>query len=139
MSIDSIERTVHATNRWVHEVDAELGEGEERAYQAMRAVFHALRDRVGVDESAELAAQLPELLRGVFFEGWVPSRTPQAYRDSETFLRRVEEKLRAHGTTEASYATRAVMAVVRRHVSEGELRDVMAVLPEHLRGLLEAE
>jgi uncharacterized protein (DUF2267 family) len=48
------------------EVDEELG-GEDRecAYRALRAVLHALRDRLTVDVSAKLAAQLPTLIRGV--------------------------------------------------------------------------
>lgn len=137
-SIDSVERTVHVTNRWLHEVAKELGEDEARAYQALRAVLHALRDRVGVDEAAQLAAQLPELLRGVFYEGWVPSRTPEAYHDAGTFLARIERDLHLHGATEASYAVRAVMDVLGRHVSEGELRDVMAVLPPAVRELVDA-
>jgi len=137
-SIESVERTVHVTNRWLHELAAELGGDEQHAYQTLRAVLHALRDRLSVDEAAQLAAQLPELLRGVFYEGWVPARTPETYRDADTFLRHVAVQLRLHGTTEASYATQAVMTVLRRHVSEGELRDVMAVVPASVRTLLAA-
>ena len=135
-SIHPVERTVHVTNRWLRELSEELGEGEPRAYETLRAVLHALRDRLGVDEAAQLAAQLPELLRGVFYEGWVPARTPQTYRHAEDFLERVGHDLGLHGPTEASYAVEGVMTVLRRHVSAGELADVMAVMPPAVRELL---
>jgi len=56
------------------------------AYRALRAVMHAIRDRLTVDETAQLAAQLPELIRGIYYEGWDPSRTPASYHDSKSFL-----------------------------------------------------
>ena len=135
-SIHPVERTVHVTNHWLHELSEQLGEDESRAYEALRAVLHALRDRMGVEEAAQLAAQLPELLRGVYYEGWVPSRTPERYRHAEPFLERVARDLGLHGPTEASYAVEAVMTILRRHVSEGELADVMAVMPPAVRELL---
>ena len=76
-----IERNVEKTNVWLKDLAAELGTDDRRyAYRVLRAFFHVLRDRLTVDESAQLAAQLPELLRGVYYEGWRPSHTPPACR-----------------------------------------------------------
>lgn len=137
-SPDSIDSTVAKTREWIDETAAELGTEDRReAYRVLRAFLHVVRDRIGVNEAAQLAAQLPQLLRGAFYENWVPSRTPERYRDRDTFLRKLAEQTLLAGETEASYAAAAAMRVLRRHVSEGELEDVLANFPVDLRELLE--
>jgi uncharacterized protein (DUF2267 family) len=135
---DSLDRSVVKTREWIDETAVELGTEDHRAaYRALRAVLHAVRDRIGVNETAQLAAQLPLVLRGAFYEDWVPSRVPETYRDREEFLRRIIRDARLAGQTEASYAAAAVVTVMSRHVSSGELEDVMRGLPTDLRELLE--
>jgi len=57
-----IDRSVEKTHVWLNELAAELGrEDHQYAYRVLRAVLHAVRDRLTVDEAAQLAAQLPEL------------------------------------------------------------------------------
>jgi len=56
--------------------------------------LHATRDRLPVEEVAQLGAQLPMLLRGSYYEGWVPARAPLKERRREQFLARIEEELR---------------------------------------------
>ena len=57
---------------WVNEVAGELDWDVTRAYRLLRAVLHALRDWLPPEEMSDLAAQLPVLIRGVFFESWRP-------------------------------------------------------------------
>jgi uncharacterized protein (DUF2267 family) len=54
----------------------------------------------------------------------------------DEFLAGVASEGRLAGETEASLAVQAVGATLRRHVSAGELDDVLAVLPASLRPLL---
>jgi uncharacterized protein (DUF2267 family) len=134
-----LQRSVDQARHWMDEIAAELGHDDRRgAYRALKAVLHTLRDRSTVEEAAQLASQLPELIRGAFYENWVPARTPERYRDADTFLRRVRDHADLAGETEASYAVDAVMAVLRRHVSAGELADVVATMPAPIRDLLQA-
>jgi uncharacterized protein (DUF2267 family) len=136
-TVETFERTVHVTNRWLVDAAAALGtEDRQEAYHAVRAALHALRDRLPVAEAAQLAAQLPTLLRGVFYEGWRPAATPERYHDVATFLERVAANGAYAGHTEASMAADATMAMLRAHVSAGEIADVLADLPEPIRGLL---
>ena len=75
----SIDATVDRTNRVLKDIEEAYGWPKERrnqSYNALRAVLHTLRDRVTVDESAQFAAQLPTLVRGIYYEGWDPSRVP---------------------------------------------------------------
>ena len=136
--IELIDRNVQQTNIWLNEVAEACGvEDRHAAYRILRAFLHALRDRITVDEAAQLAAQLPELMRGIYYEGWDPSRTPEKYHEAEPFLRRIAKEALLAGTTEASYAAAGAASVLRRHVSEGEIRDVLAMLPGPVREIVE--
>jgi uncharacterized protein (DUF2267 family) len=102
----------------------------------LRACLHALRDRLPVDEAAQLAAQLPVLIRGIYYENWDPSKTPLKYRSLDEFLGRIAAEGGLDGETEASYAIEATARILDRHVSPGELEDVRAVLPPELRATM---
>ena len=70
------------------EFAAEFGtEDRQFAYRVTRAWLHALRDRLPVPVAANFAAQLPEVLRGVFYGGWSPSRVPVKFGPREYVLR----------------------------------------------------
>jgi uncharacterized protein (DUF2267 family) len=133
-----IERTVEKTHIWLGELSQELGGADRRyAYRALRAVLHALRDRLPVDVAAKLAAQLPLLIRGLYYENWDPSRTPMPIRDVDAFLDRVAREGHMAGETEASLAVTAVVRVLSRHVSSGEIDELRRVLPDALKDLIE--
>jgi uncharacterized protein (DUF2267 family) len=134
-----IERTVEKTNIWLKDLADELGvEDRHYAYRALRAVLHTLRDRLTVEAAATLAAQLPTLIRGIYYEDWNPSRTPLPLHGVDAFLGHVASEGRLSGETEASLAVTAVARVLREHVSPGEIEDVLAMLPQELRVLIEA-
>jgi uncharacterized protein (DUF2267 family) len=132
-----IERSVEKAHIWLNDIaEAMETEDHQLAYRVLRAYLHALRDRLPVDEAAQLAAQLPDLIRGIYYEGWNPSGTPVKYRGYADFLDRVAGEALLEGETEASYAVGAAAEVLRRHVSAGEIEDVRAILPEELRPIL---
>jgi uncharacterized protein (DUF2267 family) len=57
--VPTLEHSIHQTNGWLGDVAAELdGTDRQYAYRTLRATLHALRDRLTVDEAAQLAAQL---------------------------------------------------------------------------------
>jgi uncharacterized protein (DUF2267 family) len=133
------DRSAQQAHDWSRELARGLGHEDERAaYRVLRAVLHVIRDRLPVTESAQLAAQLPTLIRGIYYEGWRPSAVPATYHDVDSMLARVADEAGLAGETEASLAVSAVVDLLRRHVSEGELNDVAAVLPGSIRPLLGA-
>jgi uncharacterized protein (DUF2267 family) len=135
--IRGLDHSIERTNIWLAELAAELGtDDRHEAYRVLRAFLHALRDRLTVEEAAELAAQLPILMRGVFFQDWQPSRTPERYRDRDEFLARFAAEADLEGESTVSFAAEAALFTFRRHVSDGEVTDILAVLPEDLRELL---
>lgn len=124
-----IKATVAKTNLWLHELRDDLGvEDSQIAYRALRAVLHALRDRIGIEVSAHLSAQLPMLVRGMFYEGWDPTQTPMRLSLAE-FLDRIERDGMFKGTSEAEDAARAVTRLLWRHLGEGTMTHVVEILP----------
>ncbi len=132
--------TLQKTNSWLKEVMAELEtDDRHKAYLALRAVLHALRDRLTVEEVAELGAQLPMLIRGFYYEGWDPTGKPVKERHKEDFLNHIYRyfKITRYGEPDVDpeKIARAVFKVLARRVSEGEIEDVLHILPRELREL----
>ena len=137
MSTANIDRTVAKTDAWIRLMADELKtEDLKYAQRALRAFLHTLRDRLGVNQAAQLASQMPDLMRGIYYENWTPARTPEHYRDLGTFLDRIADHAGFHGETEASFAAAAGAEVLRRIVSAGEIEDVAASLPASISLLI---
>jgi uncharacterized protein (DUF2267 family) len=134
--VDGLDRSIEKTNAWLADVAASFGTADRRlAYKVTRSWLHTLRDRLPAQVAAHLAAQLPELLRGVFYEGWNPSRVPVKYGRDE-YLARFAHQAQVHAG-EAQDACRRVTAALSKHISAGAIAEAMAVLPTDLRSLLE--
>ena len=77
--ISSLEQSIDKANTGLAEIaDGFATEDRTFAYRVTRAWLHALRDRLHVTIAANFATQLPELLRGVFYDGWSPGQVPTA-------------------------------------------------------------
>jgi len=128
--------TIQTTNIWLNDVLERLGwQDPRRAYQALRAVLHALRDRLPVDQVAALAAQLPMLVRGFYYEGWHPHGKPVKERHREEFLAHVAAAFRDDLDIDPEQITGAVLQVLSKHVTAGEIEGVKHSLPTELRSL----
>ena len=134
--VPGLNRTIHATNNWLSEIADEIGQPDAQvAYHALRGVLFAMRDRLPVEEAMDLAAQLPALVRGVYFEGYKTSDKPLSYRDRDTFLERVTDELQVSNGADPEVAVRAVFTVLNEHISPGEIEDVRRALAEQIRRL----
>ncbi|MEU0970031.1 DUF2267 domain-containing protein [Streptomyces sp. NPDC005917] len=105
------------------------------SYGALRATLHALRDRLTVDEAVDFGAQLPMLVRGLYYDGWDPSRVP-VKMDRDEFLDRVRAEFPAQVDGGMEQLVRTVLGALKSRISEGEWRHVKAVLPKDLDQLL---
>ena len=136
MGLDVFDRTVHKTNNWLKELMEVLGwHDRHKAYLALRITLHALRDRLTVEEVAQLAAQLPMLIRGFYYEGWDPTGKPLKERSKEEFLTRIEEYFSSDDPVDPEQVARAVFTVLSNRVTEGEIEDVKHVLPAEIEDL----
>jgi len=130
------DKMVQDAHVWLQEIADRMDVPENRkiAYHALRGVFFALRDRLTVNETFDLSAQLPTLIRGIFFEGYQPEHKPEKY-DREEFLEVVEQELDMAGGADPELAAKTVMEVLSEHISPGEARHIREVLPMQLRTL----
>jgi uncharacterized protein (DUF2267 family) len=134
----SFNTTVDKTNRLLRAIEGEYGWPKERrnqSYAALRGVLHTLRDRLTVEESAHLAAQLPMLVRGIYYEGWDPSRVPMKM-SRDDFLARVRRDFPydARGGTQPLIAT--VLRALKLYGTEGEWADIKATVPRELAAVM---
>ena len=138
LGLKLIDEAVHDMNRWLNELDARVGwDDKNRAYRLLRSVLHAVRDHLNPDEAAQLGAQLPTLVRGVYYEGWNPAKTPVKERSREGFIDRVQVPFQKDPMGDADHAIRAVFWLLDRHVSEGEMEDVRRTFNTKVRSLFD--
>jgi uncharacterized protein (DUF2267 family) len=129
--------TLDKTNHVLREIEEAYGWPRDRrnqSYAALRAVLHAVRDRLTVTEAADLAAQLPMLIRGLYYEGWKPTRVPVKL-DKEEFLARVRGEFPYTVEGGMEQLVQRVLAALRSYVSDGEWNDVRSSLPQDVAAL----
>jgi uncharacterized protein (DUF2267 family) len=132
--LETIETTVRKTHEWITAI-AEVSHLEKRdAYKALRAVLQTLRDRLPIDDSAHFAAELPMLVRGLFYEGWRPSDLP-VKMNREQFLAMISSKIVSDRFIDPVRITADVLSVVGRFISPGEVEKLRHILPNDLRDL----
>jgi uncharacterized protein (DUF2267 family) len=134
--VTNLDHGIDKTIQWLADVADEFGTGDRRfAYRVTRAWLHTLRDRLPVPVAAHFAAQLPELLRGVFYDGWNPSRVPVKYGPAG-YARRFARDA-GIADSDVPRAASLVAPVVRRHVSGGALDEALHALPAAVRQMAE--
>jgi uncharacterized protein (DUF2267 family) len=132
------EASVEKANLVLKEIEEAYGWPKERrqqSYAALRAVLHALRDRLPVEESADLAAQLPMVVRGLYFEGWKPSKVPMKMTREE-FLERVRREFGFDVAGGVELLVKRVLDALRRYVTPGEWADIASILPREMADLV---
>jgi len=85
--LEVFDTTVQKTNLWLKDIMQALGWADRhKAYVALRTILHALRDRLTLEEAVQFGAQLPMLIRGLYYEGWTPTSKPDKVRHKAEFL-----------------------------------------------------
>src|SRR3989338_1248272 len=134
--IEVFNKTLENTHIWLVDLMQELDwQDEHKAYLALRAVLHVLRDRITVEEAVQLGAQLPMLVRGFYYEGWHPAGKPVKERHQELFLSHVKDAFKGDERVNPERVVRAVFKVIANHVTKGEIEDIKHVLPKEFEGL----
>lgn len=134
--LEVIDHTVHLTHEWINELAARLGWGSKRsALRLLRLTLHRLRDHMMADEVAQFSAQLPLLIRGMFFEGWVPKQTPIKERHADTFIDAVSKNMNDSSEYRGAEDIKCVFDLLNARLSAGEINDIRASLSEDLRSI----
>ncbi|MFP4250726.1 MAG: DUF2267 domain-containing protein [Armatimonadota bacterium] len=132
--------TLQKADQWMKDVMEELGPDDpQKAYHSLRAVLHALRDRLMPGEVTDLSSEMPMLIRGLFLEGWKATEPSGALDSQEEFFEVVNEELQVPADVGPEDSVRAIFRVLEKHVSCGEIGDVKGMLPEALQPLWSEE
>jgi uncharacterized protein (DUF2267 family) len=131
--LDTFDTTVQKTNLWLKEIMEEEGwEDRHRAYLALRSVLHTLRDRLVAEEATHLGAQLPMLVRGLYYEGWTLSGKPVKERTKEEFLAHIRDAFQNDPDVDSEEVLRGVLTMLSKRISEGEIEDIRGSLPKEI-------
>lgn len=132
--LEVFDKTLQTTNIWLDQIMERLGPDRQVAWKALSTVLHKLRDRLPVEEAAHLGAQLPLLVRGVYYDQYQPARQPIRC-NREEFVAEVTEWLADTRPVDPEDAIRAVFDVLSRNIDTGQVEKVKAILPEGIRDL----
>ncbi len=132
--LEALDHTVQLTHVWINALDERLRwNSKARAYRLLKSVLHALRDWLPHEEAADLAAQLPTLLRGAYYEQWRSATTPVKDRRRADFLARIDAAFAADPLADTAAAVTAAFDVLSEKISMGEVEDLRGSLPEEIR------
>jgi len=136
VGLESIDHTVQLTHAWINELDKLVGwDHKARSYRLLKTVIQALRDWLPVNDAVHLGAQLPALLRGVYYEHWRPAATPVVERHQADFLARLEDAFRTDTVMPTAEAVSAVFELLTNRIGAGEVAKVRHALPADIRAL----
>jgi uncharacterized protein (DUF2267 family) len=133
--LEVFDKTLQQTHIWLDEVMQDLGPDRQVAWHALGAVLHALRDRLIVGLAVHLGAQLPLLVRGLYYDQWQPSDQRLKERTAEEFFGHVSKGLVGIRPVNVQDATRSVFTVLNHHVNPDQVAKVRDALPEPVRVL----
>ena len=129
---DTFDTAVQKGNIWLKDIE-QAGKLRSRfqAYAALRSVLHALRDCLPPAEAVKFSAQMPLMVKGVFFDGW--KLTPKPLRLSRVeFDAHIRRSLKEQTGVDPYTALKAVLTALHRHISPSVLETIQTVLPREV-------
>jgi uncharacterized protein (DUF2267 family) len=133
--LDVFDKTLQTTNIWLDEIMSKLGPDRQVAWHVLGAVLHALRDRLQIGLAVHLGAQLPLLVRGLYYDQWHPSEQTLKQRSAEQFLDHVSRRLADIRPVNVKDATQVTLQVLNHHLDPHQVEKVRQALPENIRAL----
>ena len=129
------DRTLEKTHQFINDVATQVEiEDKHTVFIGIKAVLHALRDRIPLEEAAQLGAQFPVMLAGFYYQGWKPAATPTKERSVSAFVEKVRGNLpQGDYPVKIEALIRGVFAVLAEWVTKGEIIDVANMLPKDVQ------
>lgn len=137
--LEVFDKTIQTTNIWLDEIMDRTGPDRQLAWKVLSEVLHKLRDRLQPGLAAHLGAQLPLLVRGVYYDLYEPAKQPADVGTAEEFVHEVAKWLSDARAVDPKEAIEAVFGVLERHISAGEIEKVRQALPRSIRELWPVE
>ena len=133
--LDVFDKTLQTTHIWLDDIMDAIGPDRAVAWRVLSTVLQKLRDRLPIEVAAHLGAQLPLLVRGVYYDRFDPTGMPADWHTAEQFIQAVASDLSGSRKINAKNAIHVVLGVLDSHVSEGQMDKVYQALPKSIRAL----
>jgi uncharacterized protein (DUF2267 family) len=132
---DAFNHALHTANIWLSDINSAFGTRDRRyAQRTLRTWLHTLRDRLTIDAAVKFGQQLPELLRGIYYDGWEPNKVPIKYHADQYRQRFAAGAFIPLAQVASTAAT--ITDVVANHMSPGQVDETVAALPSDLRAII---
>ncbi len=135
--LETIEITTQKTHEWIARLAESMRMEKRDAWKSLRSVLRTLRDRLPIDLGVHFEAQLPMLVRGLYYEGWEPSKVP-IKMSREEFLAAVQSRIIANRVIDRVETVQNVLAVVANHIGNGEMQKIMDAFPRDMQSFFPA-
>jgi uncharacterized protein (DUF2267 family) len=133
--LDVFDKTIQTTNIWLDELMADIGPDRQVAWKVLSIVLRTLRDRIPIGLAAHLGSQLPMIVRGTYYDQWSPANEPSQLDNQDEFFEHVGKWLTDIRPVNPRTATKAVFALLSRHVPRGQCEKVRHALPQDVQAL----
>lgn len=141
------EKYAHKGDEILARLAAELGKDKDlhTSARVLRNVLHVLRNHLSTEESLQLLAQLPLVVKGMYVDSWKLHKKTRRIRRVEELVAELMEadgiRLAEHDFSNeagARHALRSVLKVLSLYVSEGELHDIAQLMPGEVKAFMES-
>ncbi len=136
------EKDLHKTRVFLKELAQalEVQEDTDKADRILRAVLAVLRRRVSPQEFLDFIAQLPLCIKAEAVNGWdidkFPDKSIKKLDDFIEAIREEDKRLAEHDLGDFQQTKELVQKLfgfLKQHISEGEIKDLAAELPEEIK------
>ncbi len=135
-TIIALNRSMQVTMEWLHAIRDELKwDDDERVYDATKAVLHAVRDRLPLEDMTKFSAQLPLIMKGLYFDQYDPTDKPLKLRTRAAFLNHVRENFPG-ANVDPEVAVRGVMRAIAKKSTPHAVEKIALSMPEDIRDLI---
>jgi uncharacterized protein (DUF2267 family) len=127
-TVPILENNIHQTMDWIYAIEEAChwdDDNQKKAFTALRAVLHQLRDLLGLEEAAHLSAQLPLVIRGIFFENWNPKPGSASRVEKSEFLGLISKGLYPYRDMDVEKTTKGVLQVLAGKLPPGEFEKII--------------
>lgn len=137
-AVPILENNIHQTMDWVYAIEEACQwdeNNQRRAFTALKAVLHELRNLLSIEQTAQLSTQLPLVIRGIFFENWNPNSITFQKMNKQDFLESVAKALYPYRDMDIEATTKGVLHVLGEKMPEGEFEKILQNIPGEIKEL----
>src|SRR5437899_12557435 len=122
--LDVFDRTLQTTNIWLDQIMEIVGPDRQLAWRVLGGVLRSLRDRLPIGLAVHLGAQLPLLVRGLYYDQWRATDEALKQRSAQAFLEHVSHGLTNIRPVNVEQATQAVFRTLNHHLDPHQIEKV---------------